>query len=59
MKNDALINSKEELFEQLNEELAKIGTSMKIIVKCDLNNRVGRRVNHKVVEKFGEETNIE
>lgn len=54
--NDALINTKEEFFEVLNEELTKIGTSREIILMGDLNSRVERRAYHKAIRKFGDET---
>jgi hypothetical protein len=56
INEDALTQNKEEFFEQLNEEISKIGTSREIIIMGDMNNRVGKKDQNKIVGRYGEDT---
>jgi hypothetical protein len=53
---DALTQNKEEFFEHLNEEISKIGTSREIIIMGDMNSRVGKKDQDKIVGRYGEDT---
>lgn len=59
VNNDAIVNIKDDFFEQLNDEITKIGTSREIIILGDLNCRTGRENNNVVVGRHGEETRNE
>jgi hypothetical protein len=56
INEDALTQNKEEFFEHLNEEISKIGTSRKIIILGDMNSRVGKKDQDKIVGRYGEDT---
>ncbi|XP_072397944.1 uncharacterized protein [Diabrotica undecimpunctata] len=56
INEDALVNSKDTFFEQLNDEIIKVGTSREIILLGDFNSRVGWKLNNKVVGTHGENT---
>lgn len=54
ISDDEPLTKKDEFFEQVSDEIMKIGKSREIIVLGDLNSRVGRRINDAVVGPFGE-----
>jgi hypothetical protein len=56
INEDALTQNKEEFFEHLNEEISKIGTSREIIIMGDMNSRVGKKDQDKIVGRYGEDT---
>ena len=51
---DALIELKDRFFEQLHQVISTIGSSREIILLGDLNSRVGKQEQSKVVGKHGE-----
>ena len=55
INDDSPVNVKEEFFEQLNDEITKIGTSRDIVVLGDLNCRTGRASDSKVIGRYGED----
>ena len=56
VNDDASVSAKDQFFEQLNDEIVKIGDTREVIVMGDLNSRIGHRLSSKVVGPFGEET---
>lgn len=56
VNDDALVNKKDELFEQLSFEITKIGHSREIVLLGDLNARTGRKSGDRTVGQFGEDT---
>ena len=45
INDDSLDNVKEDFFEQLNDEINRIGTSREIIILGELNYRIGQEAN--------------
>lgn len=56
VNDDALVNKKNEFFEQLHREITNIGDTREIIILGDLNSRTGSKVQDKVVGQYGEQT---
>lgn len=55
VNDDAPVNLKDQFFEQLNDEVLRVGRTREVIIMGDLNGRTGRRNGSKVVGPFGEE----
>lgn len=51
IKEDLKVNIKDSFFEQLHEETTKIGRSPEMNIPRDLNNRVGKRENDKIIRR--------
>ena len=56
VNDDATIALKDQFFEELDEEVVKVGSGREVLVLGDLNGRTGSRVNSKIVGPFGEVT---
>ena len=54
VNDDSTVAVKDQFFEELNEEIGKIGSRREIIVLGDLNGRIGRQIKSKIVGPFGE-----
>ena len=54
VNDDATVLVKDQFFEQLNDEVLKVGATREVIVMGDLNGRTGQRRNCKTVGPFGE-----
>ncbi|XP_045463868.1 craniofacial development protein 2-like [Harmonia axyridis] len=54
ISDDEPISVKEEFFEQVHEEIGKIGKTRELVVMGDFNSRIGRKINDSVVGPFGE-----
>nr|XP_018913711.1 PREDICTED: uncharacterized protein LOC109041749 [Bemisia tabaci] len=54
--NDDKIALKDQFFEELDEEVVKVGPGREVLVLGDLNGRTGSRVNSKIVGPFDEVT---
>lgn len=55
VNDDALVAVKDRFFEQLNDEVLKVGAAREVILIGDLNGRTGHRVGCKIVGPFGED----
>lgn len=56
LNDDETVKEKDAFFEQLHQEIGKIGTSRELIILGDFNSRVGRKKGNHVVGEFGEST---
>ncbi|XP_030767213.1 craniofacial development protein 2-like [Sitophilus oryzae] len=54
--DDSLVNVKDKFFEDLNNEITKVGKIREIIILGDLNCRVGKSTDSQVVGPYGEDT---
>ncbi|XP_050506239.1 craniofacial development protein 2-like [Diabrotica virgifera virgifera] len=54
ISDDEPYTNKDEFFAKVNDEITKIGNRRELIVMGDLNSRVGRKVDNKVVGPYGE-----
>ena len=54
VNDDATVKIKDDFYEQINDEIRKIGTSREIIVLGDLNGRVGKNTNN-IAGPYGED----
>ncbi|XP_043485867.1 craniofacial development protein 2-like [Polistes fuscatus] len=55
VNEDALVANKDEFYEQLNDEIVKVGNTREIILLGDLNGRTGNKKQDDVVGRYGEE----
>lgn len=56
VNDDEPVSVKETFFQQLNDEVLKIGTSRELIILGDLNSRTGRKQNDNIIGRHGEDT---
>ncbi|XP_072398049.1 uncharacterized protein [Diabrotica undecimpunctata] len=54
ISDDETYTNKDEFFAKVNDEITKIGNRRELVVMGDLNGRVGRKVDNKVVGPYGE-----
>lgn len=55
VNDDTLVHLKDNFFEQLNEEIVKVGKARELVLLGDFNSRVGKRDRDMVVGRYGEE----
>ncbi|XP_044757727.1 craniofacial development protein 2-like [Coccinella septempunctata] len=56
VNDDSLVSTKDKFFEDLKNEIMKVGKSREIIILGDLNSRVGKNRNSQIVGPYGEDT---
>ncbi|XP_044761629.1 uncharacterized protein LOC123318912 [Coccinella septempunctata] len=49
VSNDTNRDEKEKFFDELNQEIAKIGNNRELIIMGDLNGRTGRRIGSEII----------
>lgn len=56
VNDDALVNQKNEFFEQLHQQITNIGDTREIIILGDMNSRTGSKTRDDVIGQYGEQT---
>ncbi|XP_030749701.1 uncharacterized protein LOC115877594 [Sitophilus oryzae] len=56
INDDSLVNVKDKFFEDLNNEITKVGKTREIIILGDLKCRVGKSTDSQVAGPYGEDT---